>query len=346
MIGAALALVGCTSGREARPVERPSPPSTSEPSAESTEPDGTDGESDDTTATTERGGTSSSSSTSSTSTTVTAEFKGTAVAGSAGGVEASGPPFAQTDPFSEAVRLSDGTCVGWPEGQGGSTAGLAVGAPVIVLDAVADQELGRGSITASRWEDMSAGGEQWNCMFDFTAAVSGAPPEVRIKVANLSPWTARPDPSNPLVRRVREHRRGHRPDRLVPGGAGATEHRRWDDDSDGGDDGFGPDRLGVERRWPVLVPRRRRPVCGRASGDGCRPPVPPGRRRQRVHRRRRRLRRPDGRLCQRITSATRHRADRLDRDRPALRLSARLASHPLCVRCPRGPRATDARCTP
>ena len=197
MIGAALALVGCTSGREARPVERPSPPSTSEPSAESTEPDGTDGESDDTTATTERGGTSSSSSTSSTSTTVTAELKGTAVAGSAGGVEASGPPFAQTDPFSEAVRLSDGTCVGWPEGQGGSTAGLAVGAPVIVLDAVADQELGRGSITASRWEDMSAGGEQWNCMFDFTAAVSGAPPEVRIKVANLSPWTARPDPSNP-----------------------------------------------------------------------------------------------------------------------------------------------------
>lgn len=199
MIGAALTMVACTSGREARPVERPAPPSTSEPTSESTEPDGTDGQPDDSTATTERGGTSSTSSTSSSSTTstaVAAELKGTAVAGSAGGVEA-GPPYSQTDLFSEAVRLADGTCVGWPEGRGGSTAGLAVGAPVIVLDAVANQELGRGSITASRWEDMSAGGEQWNCMFDFTAAVSGAPPEVRIKVASLEPWTARPDPTNP-----------------------------------------------------------------------------------------------------------------------------------------------------
>ena len=198
VIGAALVLVACTSGREARPVERPAAPSTSESTSDSTVPDGTDDQPDDSSATTGRAGTSStSSSSSSTSTTVTAELKGTAVAGSAGGVEASGPPFAQTDPFSEAVRLADGTCVGWPESRGGSTAGLAAGAPVIVLDAVANQELGRGSITASRWVDMSAGGEQWNCLFDFTAAVSGAPPEVRIKIANLEPWTARPDPTNP-----------------------------------------------------------------------------------------------------------------------------------------------------
>ena len=199
LIGVALALVACTSGREARAPERPTAPSTADGSTESTTPDETADEADDSSPTTDRAGTSSTSSTSSsTSTTVAAaELKGTAVAGSAGAVEAAGPPFSQTDAFSEAVRLSDGTCVGWPEGQGGSTAGLAVGAPVIVLDAVANQELGRGSITASRWEDMSAGGEQWNCFFDFTAAVSGAPPEVRIKVANLEPWTARPDPTNP-----------------------------------------------------------------------------------------------------------------------------------------------------
>ena len=208
LIGATLALVACTSGREARAPERPAAPSTSEGSTESTTPDETGDQADDSSPTTDRAGTSSTSSTSSTSTTVAAaELKGTAVAGSAGGVEAAGPPFSQTDAFSEAVRLSDGTCVGWPEGQGGSTAGLAVGAPIIVLDAVANQELGRGSITASRWEDMSAGGEQWNCFFDFTAAVSGAPPEVRIKVANLGALDgpARSDEPD-LVRRVGEHR--------------------------------------------------------------------------------------------------------------------------------------------
>ena len=198
MIGAALALVACTSGREARPVERPTTPSTSDPTSESTVSDGSADQPDDTSATTGGPGTSSTSSSStSTSTTPAAELKGTAVAGSAGGVETSGTPFAQTDPFSEAVRLSDGTCVGWPEGRGGSTAGLAVGAPVIVLDAQGSQELGRGSITASHWEDMSAGGEQWNCLFDFTTTISGAPPEVMVKVASLEPWTARPDPTNP-----------------------------------------------------------------------------------------------------------------------------------------------------
>ena len=48
----------------------------------------------------------------------------------------------RTEPFAEAVRLSDGTCVGWAGSQGGSTVGLTVGAPVTVLDAVDNVEIG------------------------------------------------------------------------------------------------------------------------------------------------------------------------------------------------------------
>jgi hypothetical protein len=125
---------------------------------------------------------------------------GTAVAGSAGAVERGRGPYKKTDPFSEAVRLVDGTCVGW-ESRGGSTSGLAVGAPVAVLDPTTSALLGTGTITASRWEDPSRGGGQWTCFFAFRAEVSRTPPaDVLVKVADLQPWTARPDPAHPAAR--------------------------------------------------------------------------------------------------------------------------------------------------
>jgi hypothetical protein len=93
--------------------------------------------------------------------------------------------------------LSDGTCVGWADSRGGSTSGLAVGAAVTILDAEANEEIGRGTVERSRWEDVSGGGEQWNCFFDFSATVAGTPTEFRIRIANLGPWLARPDPAAP-----------------------------------------------------------------------------------------------------------------------------------------------------
>lgn len=206
IIGAALLLTACSSNRDARPSDaRPEPTATSEPSGTSDgsapTTDGSTVPSSDSTASTES--TAPSSSTPSTPASsiapATTTVSGTAVAGSAGAVETAGPPFAGTDPFAEAVRLSDGTCVGWAGSQGGSTLGLAAGAPVTVLDAVDNVEIGTGTIQASRWEDMSAGGEQWNCMFDFTATVTGAPAEFRIRVGPLGPWTARPDPAAPTT---------------------------------------------------------------------------------------------------------------------------------------------------
>ena len=52
-------------------------------------------------------------------------------------------------------------------------------------------------MVASRWVDMANGGEQWNCLFDFTATVSGVPAEFRVRIGSLEPWLARPDPSVP-----------------------------------------------------------------------------------------------------------------------------------------------------
>jgi hypothetical protein len=123
--------------------------------------------------------------------------RGTAVAGAAGAVEPGGPPYAQTDPFSEAVRLADGTCVGWADSRGGSTVGLALGSTVAVLDPTTSALLGSGTITGSRWADPSGGGNQWTCFFDFSADVANAPAEVLVKVGELQPWTARPDPADP-----------------------------------------------------------------------------------------------------------------------------------------------------
>ncbi|MET0323703.1 MAG: hypothetical protein ABW219_00675 [Ilumatobacteraceae bacterium] len=210
IIGAVVLLGACSSNREARPSDaRPAPTAGStEASAAETTDVSASSAAGSAPSTDGSVGSTSSTSASSTSSTVpastaapaTTTVTGTAVAGTAGPVEASGPPFPQTEPFAEAVRLADGTCVGWAGSQGGSTLGLAVGAPVTVLDAVDNVEIGTGTVQASRWEDMSAGGEQWNCFFDFTATLNGAvPAEFRIRVGPLGPWTARPDPAAPTT---------------------------------------------------------------------------------------------------------------------------------------------------
>jgi hypothetical protein len=194
IVGVLLVVAACSSSRDAGDDDS----STASPETEVTEtstestsvttPDG---------SSTTPGSTRTSTTTSTTVSGTPGTVTGSAIAGALGGVEAAGPPFAQTDPFSEAVRLSDGTCVGWAESKGGSTAGLAVGAPVTILDAVANQEIGSGTVSASRWVDMADGGEQWNCLFDFTATVTGTPAEFRVRIASLEPWLARPDPSAP-----------------------------------------------------------------------------------------------------------------------------------------------------
>ena len=126
---------------------------------------------------------------------VTSTINGTAVAGNSGGV---GPD--QTDSFSEAVRNEDGTCSGW-DGPGGGqtwTSGLAVGAPVRILDGTTNQEIGTGSVVSSNFVDVDPGDrEQWTCNFAFSATVTGAPEVFQVAIANLEPWVARPDPARP-----------------------------------------------------------------------------------------------------------------------------------------------------
>ena len=126
---------------------------------------------------------------------VTSTVTGTAVAGNSGGV---GPD--QTDSFSEAVRNEDGTCTGW-EGPGDGetwTNGLAVGAPVRILDGTTNQEIGSGSVVSSSFTDVDPDDrEQWICTFAFSATVTGTPEVFQVAIANLEPWVARPDPTNP-----------------------------------------------------------------------------------------------------------------------------------------------------
>lgn len=197
-----LSLAACSSNHSANPNDPAATPAT----AASTTPvesvgtsTGSSPESTSPSASTS-GSTTTSSTTSTTTTTTTAPSSltvtGRAVAGTAGGVETV-EPFAQTDPFAEVVRLLDGTCVGWSGSRGGSTVGLAVGTPVLLLEAETNAEVGTGTITASRWEDASAGGGQYQCAFDFAGTLSAPRAEFRIKVGALAPWLARPDPTLP-----------------------------------------------------------------------------------------------------------------------------------------------------
>ncbi len=198
MIVIAAVLAACSSDRDAEPVgPRPPPPSsTTAASTTSSAPD-------ESGATTVPTGSAVTPSTPAVPTSVTPTVvHGVAVAGTLGEAEASGPPFSQTDPFSEAVRLADGTCVGWADSRGGSTAGLAVGAPIVLLEVEENREIGHGTIDASRWSDVSGGGQQWNCFFDFTATVTSVttvPAEFRVKVGALEPWLAKADPTAPTT---------------------------------------------------------------------------------------------------------------------------------------------------
>jgi hypothetical protein len=200
-----VALAACSSDHDAGEFGRRGSSPTTAAVGETTEPATASASTGSTTATsvTTTATTGSGSTTTGAGATTTAPaggpnvVAGTAVAGAAGAVEPNGGPYSQTDPFSEAVRLADGNCVGW-ESRGGSTSGLAVGAPVAVLDPTTSALLGTGTITASHWEDASGGGGQWTCFFAFRAEVSAPPPgDVLVKVADLQPWTARPDPAHP-----------------------------------------------------------------------------------------------------------------------------------------------------
>jgi hypothetical protein len=195
----ALALVGaCSSSRQTGPIAPRTPAPSSTTTTSSVPTTGT-GSQPGVTSTTTGGG--STTSTSSTAPTTSTGAGGTvtivAVAGSTGAVQEGGPPFSQADPFTEAVRRPDGTCVGWNGSRGGTTEGLEVGAPVLILGVDDNQELGRGTIERSRWEDVAEGGEQWNCFFELTATVTGTPAEFRIRVGGLQPWLAGPDPADP-----------------------------------------------------------------------------------------------------------------------------------------------------
>jgi hypothetical protein len=202
LLALAMVVVGCSSDREVGPVGRPGSPDTeTSPPSTAAGPGSVVGTSGGSTTTDAVATTAAPPSSVAGTTTTTAAGRtvlaGTAVAGSAGGIETGGPPFPNAYPFTEAIRLSDGTCVGWAGSAGGSTAGLANGAPVVVLAAETDRELGRGRVRRSHWEDMSNGGRQWNCFFDFTATLDRPPPrEVRVRIGPLQPWLAGPDPTD------------------------------------------------------------------------------------------------------------------------------------------------------
>jgi hypothetical protein len=127
--------------------------------------------------------------------TVNVDVEGTAASGNSGGV---GRESTQT--LSESIRNKDGSCSGW-EGPGDAglwTQGLEVGAPVQILDTDTGEHIGDGSITSSSWADVDpTDREQWNCTFVFKGTVSRAIDSFKIKVADLQPWLARPDPTNP-----------------------------------------------------------------------------------------------------------------------------------------------------
>jgi hypothetical protein len=123
--------------------------------------------------------------------TVVIVVEGTAVAGNSGGEGKNA-----TQPLSESVRNQDGSCSGWegPGDAGQWTQGLEVGAPVQLLDQQSGKPIGEGTITASSWADVDPdGNDQWNCTFAFKATMTGAHEAFKIKVADLQPWSARPD---------------------------------------------------------------------------------------------------------------------------------------------------------
>jgi hypothetical protein len=199
LVGVALVAASCSGSRDVDPIGGPTSTTTSTTSGAGT---GTSPATSAVSAATSAGGTAtpaSSTARPTTSTAATTEVTIVAVAGTTGPVQPGGPPFPTADPFTETVRLEDRTCVGWAGSNGGSTQGLEVGARVVILHARRNEEIGVGTIRRSRWADVSGGGRQWNCFFEFTTTVTGAPREFRIRVAGLQPWLASPDPSDPAT---------------------------------------------------------------------------------------------------------------------------------------------------
>lgn len=122
------------------------------------------------------------------------------VVGAAVGGNSGGEGEGSTNSYSEVVREADGSCRGWagPGDAGKWTTGLQEGAPVTFLARDTDDVLGTGTIGASRAIAVDTGGvERWMCTFEFTAELTGDPETFRIQVAELDPWVARPDASQP-----------------------------------------------------------------------------------------------------------------------------------------------------
>ena len=130
---------------------------------------------------------------------------------------------------------------------------------------------------------MAKGGEQWNCLFDFSATVGGAPAEFRVRVgdARALAGPARSDRAD-HIRRVRQLERQHRPDPVVPAAAPAADDhavvlgRRHDVAAH--TTALGPPVSGwnaIGQYWSRGVDDA---VRRRAAGDRDRPAVPAGRR--------------------------------------------------------------------
>ncbi|HZB42004.1 MAG TPA: hypothetical protein VE487_13620 [Ilumatobacter sp.] len=126
---------------------------------------------------------------------VSSDIVGIAVAGNSGGVGAD-----QTDSFSEAIRNEDGSCSGWTGRDVDQpwTAGLESGAAFVVLPRDGHDVIGQGTLGPSSFVNVGTEAEpQWMCSFPFSGTVDGAPQEFLIKVGDLDPWLARPDPTTP-----------------------------------------------------------------------------------------------------------------------------------------------------
>jgi hypothetical protein len=187
-------LTAAACGGDAQDATAPAnqPATSAEPSAETSSGDGTTAPADS--APTSPDATEPTA-TETTPPIVKIEVLGTAVAGNSGGV---GEDNTQT--LSESIRNDNGSCSGWegPGDAGRWTQGLETGASVQILDSDSNEPIGDGQITSSSWADVDPGNrEQWNCTFSFTGSVSKAADAFKIKVADLEPWLARPDPTNP-----------------------------------------------------------------------------------------------------------------------------------------------------
>ena len=119
---------------------------------------------------------------------------GGVVGGSSGGVGEG-----STDSASEIVRNEDGSCTGWDgRRDGGWTADFAPGAPVAIIDAATDEEIGSGQIVEGVAENVATdGGEQWQCWLRFEAQAARPAAQLAIRVGDAPPVPLVADPTRP-----------------------------------------------------------------------------------------------------------------------------------------------------